>query len=88
MPSPTQQLFIRPHPVSLVSLVGEGGWNIFPMNIMGDLDNGYFAFALKDSRRAAHLVELNGRIALSSVPLPQASVAYQFAVNHTKQFIE
>lgn len=81
-------MFIRPHPVSLVSLVGEGGGNIFPMNIMGDLGNGLFAFALRDSRRAAHLVELNGRIALSSVPLPHASLAYQLAVNHTKQSIE
>jgi flavin reductase (DIM6/NTAB) family NADH-FMN oxidoreductase RutF len=81
-------MFIRPHPVSLVSLVGEDGGNIFPMNIMGDLGNGCFAFALKDSRRAAHLVERSGRIALSSVPLPQASLAYQLAVNHTKQSIE
>jgi flavin reductase (DIM6/NTAB) family NADH-FMN oxidoreductase RutF len=81
-------MFIRPHPVSLVSLADEAGGNIFPMNLMGDLGNGYFAFALKDSRRAAHLVERTGRIALSSVPLSQASLAYQLAVNHTKEYIE
>jgi flavin reductase (DIM6/NTAB) family NADH-FMN oxidoreductase RutF len=81
-------MFIRPHPVSLVSLVDDAGGNIFPMNIMGDLGNGYFAFALKDSRRAAHLVERVGRIAVSSVPLSQAPLAYQLAVNHTKEFIE
>jgi flavin reductase (DIM6/NTAB) family NADH-FMN oxidoreductase RutF len=81
-------MFIRPHPVSLVSLVGDGGGNIFPMNIMGDLGSGYIAFALKDSRRAAHLVERAGRIAVSSVPLNQAPLAYQLAVNHTKEFIE
>jgi flavin reductase (DIM6/NTAB) family NADH-FMN oxidoreductase RutF len=80
--------FIRPHPVSLVSLADEAGGNIFPMNLMGDLGNGYFAFALKDSRKAAHLVERTGRIALSSVPLSQASLAYQLAVNHTKERIE
>jgi flavin reductase (DIM6/NTAB) family NADH-FMN oxidoreductase RutF len=80
-------MFIRPHPISLVSLVGEAGGNIFPMNIMGDLGNGYFAFALKDSRRAAHLVEGTGRIAVSNVPLSQAHLAYQLAVNHTKDFI-
>jgi flavin reductase (DIM6/NTAB) family NADH-FMN oxidoreductase RutF len=81
-------MFIRPHPVSLVSLAGEAGGNIFPMNIMGDLGNGYFAFALKDSRRAAHLVEDTGRVAVSSVPLSKAPLAYQLAVNHTKDSIE
>jgi flavin reductase (DIM6/NTAB) family NADH-FMN oxidoreductase RutF len=81
-------MFIRPHPVSLVSLVGETGGNIFPMNIMGDLGKGYFAFALKDSRRAAHLVEFTGRIAVSNVPLQYAPLAYQLAVNHTKESIE
>jgi flavin reductase (DIM6/NTAB) family NADH-FMN oxidoreductase RutF len=81
-------MFIRPHPVSLMSLISEAGGNIFPMNIMGDLRNGYFAFALKSSRLAAHLVEGAGRIALSSLPLSQAPLAYQLAANHKKQFIE
>jgi flavin reductase (DIM6/NTAB) family NADH-FMN oxidoreductase RutF len=81
-------MFIRPHPVSLVSLADDAGGNIFPMNIAGDLGNGYFAFALKDSRRAAHLVERTGHIAVSSLPLAQASLAYQLAVNHTKERIE
>jgi flavin reductase (DIM6/NTAB) family NADH-FMN oxidoreductase RutF len=73
--------------VALVSLIDEAGGNIFPMNIMGDLGDGYFAFALKDSRRAAHLVERTGRIAVSSLPLSQAPLAYQLAVNHTKESI-
>jgi len=81
-------MFIRPHPVSLVSLSDEIGGNIFPMNIMGDLGNAYFAFALKGSRRAAHLVERARRIALSSVPISEAPLAYQLAVNHTKERIE
>jgi flavin reductase (DIM6/NTAB) family NADH-FMN oxidoreductase RutF len=81
-------MFIRPHPVSLVSLDDETGGNIFPMNLMGDLGNAYFAFALKDSRRAAHLVERTRRIALSNVPLSQAPLAYQLAINHTKERIE
>ena len=81
-------MFIRPHPVSLVSLVGEAGGNIFPMNIMGDLGDGYIAFALKDCRRAAHLVEGAGRVAVSSIPLSQAPLAYKLAINHTKDSIE
>jgi flavin reductase (DIM6/NTAB) family NADH-FMN oxidoreductase RutF len=81
-------MFICPRPVSLVSLVDNSRGNIFPMNIMGSLGNGYFAFALKDSRRAAHLVERIGRIAVSSLPLARAPLAYQLAANHTKEFID
>lgn len=81
-------MFIRPHPVVLLSLSGKAGGNIFPMNIMGDLDSGYFAFALKDSRLAAHLVERTGRVALSSVPLSQTSLAYQLGANHRKNAID
>jgi flavin reductase (DIM6/NTAB) family NADH-FMN oxidoreductase RutF len=81
-------MFIRPHRVYLVSLDDDAGGNIFPMNITGDLGDGYFAFALKDSRRAAHLVERVGRVALSSLPMPRAALAYQLAINHTKEFIE
>lgn len=80
--------FIRPHPISLVSIIGEASGNIFPMNLMGELGNGYFAFGLKDSRLAAHLVERTGRIALSNVPMPLCSIAYQYAINHTKPSIE
>lgn len=81
-------MFIRPHPVVLLSLCGEAGGNIFPMNIMGDLDNGYFAFALKESKLAAHLVERAGRVALSSVPVSQTSLAYKLGANHRKQSID
>jgi hypothetical protein len=80
--------FIRPHPVVLVSLLLENRGNIFPMNIMGELGRGYFAFGLKDSRRAAHQVEGCGRIALSSLPMSHGQLAYQLAINHTKDFID
>ena len=80
--------FIRPHPVALVSVHGEEGGNLFPMNVMGELGHGYFAFGLKDNRRAAHLVERAGRLALSSVPLPQATIAFQLAANHKKLSID
>jgi len=74
-------MFIRPHPVVLVSHAQDGG-NIFPMNLMGDLGCGYFAFALVDSRAAALGVERAGAVALSSVPFAQALLAFQLAPNH------
>lgn len=81
-------MFICPRPVALVSLAGDAGGNIFPMNLMGELGNGYFAFALKDSRRAAHLVERAGHIAVSSLPISHAPLAYKLAVNHTRDSID
>jgi flavin reductase (DIM6/NTAB) family NADH-FMN oxidoreductase RutF len=84
----SQVAFIRPHPLMLGSIAGEWGGNIFPMNLLGDLGNDDFAFALKDSRRPAHLVERAGCIAVSNVPLPLCSTAFRLAINHTKQSID
>ncbi|HXC97498.1 MAG TPA: hypothetical protein VNU92_17495 [Edaphobacter sp.] len=81
-------MFIRPHPVVLVSLDNEFGGNIFPMNIMGNLGNGYFAFALKNSRVAARLVERFSRVALSNVPLDQTPQAYRLGANHGKVSVD
>ncbi len=81
-------MFICPRPVVLVSAADELGRNMFPMNVMGDLNNGYFAFALKDSKWPARLVARARNIALSSVPQDRASLAYQIAANHNKQTID
>ncbi len=80
--------FIRPHPLCLVSIGDKTSGNIFPMNLMGDLGNGYFGFALREYRLAAHLVERAGRMALSGVPLLRCSVAVQLAGNHKKESID
>jgi flavin reductase (DIM6/NTAB) family NADH-FMN oxidoreductase RutF len=80
-------MFIRPHPVSLGSVSGPDGGNIFPMNLMGEIGNGRFAFALRRSRQASHLIEQHGRFALSSVPITQGRVTHKLAINHTKKSI-
>jgi flavin reductase (DIM6/NTAB) family NADH-FMN oxidoreductase RutF len=84
----SQVAFIRPHPLMLGSVNGESGGNIFPMNLLGDLGNDHFAFALKHSRRPAHLVERVGSIAVSNVPLSLCSVAFKLAINHTSDSID
>jgi hypothetical protein len=80
--------FIRPHPTSVVSLADEAGGNIFIMNLLGELGGGRFAFGLKDSRKPAHLVERVRRIAVSSVPFSQGTVAFQLAANHFRESID
>lgn len=81
-------LFTCPRPVVLVSVpVGERG-NIFPMNLMGPIGQGYFAFALNSRRLASPLVERAGRVALSSIPFDQAAVARRLGKNHLREFID
>lgn len=79
--------FIRPHPVFLGSVSWETGGNIFPMNLIGELGDHRIAFALKDSRRPAHLVERLGRIAISNLPFSHGQVPYSLANNHKKESI-
>jgi flavin reductase (DIM6/NTAB) family NADH-FMN oxidoreductase RutF len=78
-------IFISPHPILLVSVGSRENGNIFPMNLLGDLGNGYFGFALRTERVVGGLVERAGHLALSSLPLSHGALAYQLAHNHARQ---
>ncbi len=77
--------YLCPRPVALVSVQDANGvGNIFPMNLMGALEDGYFAFALTNGKPVTRHVERAGKIALSTIPADQASLAYKLAPNHRK----
>ncbi len=80
--------FICPRPVVLVSVVHEGAGNVFPMNLMGPVGEGRFAFSLNSTRHAAPIVGRAGRLAISNVPLAQATLARQLGKNHLKDSID
>ena len=80
--------YICPRPVVLVSVAEGQGGNMFPMNVMGSVGNGYFAFGLNSTRSAAPLVERAGRVVLSSIPFEQASTASGLRGNHRKPSID
>ncbi len=71
-----------PRPVALVSVAHADATNIFPMNLMGPIGDGYFAFALNTGKPVTALLERASRLALSAVPLEQAPLAYALAKNH------
>ena len=75
-------LFTCPRPVSLVSVAHEGRENVFPLNVMSDVDDGYFAFALTASKIPAQFLQRAGRFALSVTPIEQAPMAFALAINH------
>ena len=80
--------FIRPHPLALASVGDRSHGNIFTMNLMGELGNGYFGFALRDQRVVADVVERAGRVAVSGIPLPRCALAYRYAAHYKTEFID
>ena len=79
--------FICPRPVVLVSAVSGDRSNLFPMNLLGSLGDGYFAFALDSTRLAAPLVASAGTVVLSTIPMEHSEVARQLGKNHKKESI-
>jgi flavin reductase (DIM6/NTAB) family NADH-FMN oxidoreductase RutF len=79
--------FICPRPVVLVSAVAGNRSNLFPMNLLGNLGDGYFAFALDSTRLAAPLVTEARAVALSSIPMEHSEVARQLGKNHKRETI-
>jgi flavin reductase (DIM6/NTAB) family NADH-FMN oxidoreductase RutF len=80
--------YFCPRPIALVTVEETQARNMFPMNLMGSVGNGYFAFGLNSSRAAAPLVERARRVVLSSVPLEQSSVVSKLGSNHRKSSID
>lgn len=81
-------LFTCPRPISLVSVAEAGQASMFPLNVMSDVNEEYFAFALTASKIPAQFLATARRFALSVTPIDQAPVAFALAVNHNIASIE
>jgi flavin reductase (DIM6/NTAB) family NADH-FMN oxidoreductase RutF len=82
-------LFCCPRPVSLFSVSDqEGNGNIYPLNVMGDLNQNYFGFCLKHNYLPEKFVQQTRRVVLSSVPMKQAPIAYLLGPNHNRPTID
>ena len=91
--SPLEQIamsviFTCPRPISLVSVAHEGRENMFPLNVMSDVDDRYFAFALTACKLPAQFLQSARRFALSVTPIEQAPIAFALAVNHNTYSME
>ena len=80
--------YICPRPVVLVSVIDGNLTNMFPMDLIGPVGTRHFSLALHSTSTAVPLMERSRRIALSSVPIEQTSVAYQLGRNHNKLSVE
>jgi flavin reductase (DIM6/NTAB) family NADH-FMN oxidoreductase RutF len=82
-------MFCCPRPVSLISVADdEGNGNIYPLNVMGNLSEGFFGFCLKHDYLPEKFVQQTRRAVLCSVPMKQAPIAYLLAPNHNRPTID
>src|SRR5262249_15473722 len=79
--------YICPRPVVLATACDANGGNLFPLNLMGPVGAGHFAFALNSSRAVTSTVERAGRIVLSSIPVQEAATASQLGTNHRHEHV-
>jgi len=80
--------YICPRPVVLVSVRDGNLANIFPMDLLGPIGPRHFSLALHSTSAAVPLMERSRRIALSSVPVEQVSVAYELGQNHKQPCVD
>jgi hypothetical protein len=78
-------LFICPRPIGVASAEENSRGNMFPLNVMGQLDDGYFGFGLKDARSPSHLIERTRHIVLSTIPMQHGDLGYKLGPNHSKK---
>lgn len=80
--------YMMPRPVYLVSVVHEGCDNIFPMDLVGPLDDDRFLLALRKTSPSIELMRAGGRIVLSGMPARFKEVAYRLAAHHRKLSVD
>lgn len=73
-----------PRPIVLVSVVDGEVCSIVPMDLVGPIGDEAFCLALHNTSTALPLLERSRRLALSSVPIEQKSLAYNLGKNHSK----
>jgi flavin reductase (DIM6/NTAB) family NADH-FMN oxidoreductase RutF len=80
--------YIRPRPVSLVTVVDGDASNIFPMDLIGPVSSGHFLLALRSTSPAVTLMSHIRRVAVSAVPASFKQAAYALGAHHRERSID
>lgn len=87
-PAAAQYLMIAylcPRPVVLVSVDAPGHRNIFPMDLIGPLQqSGFFSLALRSTNVSIPVMHETRRVALSGVPASLKATVYKLAEHHQR----
>jgi flavin reductase (DIM6/NTAB) family NADH-FMN oxidoreductase RutF len=74
--------YMRPRPVSLVTVMDGGESDLFPMDLIGPLSSGNFTLALRSTSPAIRLMRHSRRIAVSAIPASFKRAAYSLGTHH------
>jgi flavin reductase (DIM6/NTAB) family NADH-FMN oxidoreductase RutF len=74
--------YIYPRQVVLVSVSDESGSNIFPMDILGPIADGYFTLGLRNTSPSVATITRTRRVALSSIRSTDRTIAYRLGAHH------
>lgn len=81
-------VFSCPRPVVLVSILNGETGNIFPMNLMGQVGEHHFVFALNRNNQAASAVIAAGQLCVSSIPFEHAEHVRNFGRHHHQSTVD
>jgi flavin reductase (DIM6/NTAB) family NADH-FMN oxidoreductase RutF len=80
--------YICPRPVVLVTVACGDALNVFPMDLVGPTDSGFFSLALRSTSPAVELMRASRRLALASPPFEYKDQVYALGKHHRVQTID
>lgn len=80
--------YMCPRPVVMVSAGSARASNIFPMDLTGPVAPGFASFCLNTGKAVIDLIRDSRRLAVSSVPLDSAELAFSCGKNHRSRTVD
>jgi flavin reductase (DIM6/NTAB) family NADH-FMN oxidoreductase RutF len=80
--------YMRPRPVSFVTVMDGGESDLFPMDLIGPVSSGIFTMALRSTSPAIRLMAHSRRIALSAIPASFKAAAYALGKHHATMCVD
>jgi hypothetical protein len=74
-----------PRTISLITVGSRGLYNLFPTDLHGPVNNGYYVSSLRNGGKACEQVENAGRIVISQVHCDIYKMVYSMGKNHMQE---
>jgi hypothetical protein len=83
-----QVAYALPRTVSLITVAGEGGYNLFPTDLHGPLGEAYYLLSLRTAGKACAQVLAAGQVVLTDVEAASYRDVYRLGKNHMQPLKE
>lgn len=80
--------YIKPRPVFLLSVRDADNFDIFPVDLTGNIFNDYFIQSIKSTNQGISIIKKTSTICLSAVPYSQAGLIYKHHTQRRKEGID